>query len=111
MYFLVLGQAVLAFSLVEDWTANNFFNNFDFFNAPDPTHGTVEYVDRAIAQQANLVSIGNNSVILSPDSTTVLNSGGRKSVRLQSKRKFRGGLFIFDASHMPVGCGTWPAFW
>lgn len=33
------------------------------------------------------------------------------SFRLSSKKLFRGGLFIADVEHIPVGCGVWPAFW
>merc|ERR1719220_2546004 len=30
---------------------------------------------------------------------------------MQSKARYRSGLFIVDVEHMPTGCGTWPAFW
>lgn len=41
-----------------------------------------------------------------------LDSGqGRKSVRLQSKRVYNGGLFAASIAHAPIGCGVWPAFW
>lgn len=33
------------------------------------------------------------------------------SVRITSDNNYTGGLFILDASMMPVGCGTWPSFW
>ena len=36
---------------------------------------------------------------------------GRKSVRLESKNTFFGGLLIHDLDHMPTGCGSWPAYW
>jgi beta-glucanase (GH16 family) len=36
---------------------------------------------------------------------------GRRSVRLESNAKFNSGLFIICLDHMPVGKGTWPAFW
>jgi hypothetical protein len=31
--------------------------------------------------------------------------------RLMSRKLFRGGLFIFDVEHVPIGCGVWPAIW
>ncbi len=41
-----------------------------------------------------------------PDAST-----GRFSVRVESKRQYDNGLFIFDVKHTPYGCGTWPALW
>lgn len=37
--------------------------------------------------------------------------GPRESIRLEGKRRYNSGLFIFDLRHMPTGCGVWPAFW
>ncbi|KAF2400431.1 hypothetical protein EJ06DRAFT_430356 [Trichodelitschia bisporula] len=53
------------------------------------------------------------SVYLGVDYSGVYPRGGpgRPSVRLISNNSYTHGLFILDLSHMPVGCGTWPAFW
>jgi hypothetical protein len=39
------------------------------------------------------------------------NGPGRPAVRLISDNTYTHGLFVLDLSHMPYGCGTWPAFW
>ena len=44
-------------------------------------------------------------------SSSPTEEGPRNSVRLEGKTRFNRGLFIMDLSHMPSGCGTWPAFW
>lgn len=38
-------------------------------------------------------------------------SSGRQSVRIESKRQYNTGLFIFDILHTPYACGLWPALW
>lgn len=43
--------------------------------------------------------------------TAPTEAGPRESIRLEGKKRFNRGLFIIDVRHMPVGCGTWPAFW
>jgi len=37
--------------------------------------------------------------------------GRAQSIRLSSRALFYGGLFVFDVTHLPVGCGVWPAMW
>lgn len=32
-------------------------------------------------------------------------------MRVESKKTYNDGLFIFDVKHTPYGCGTWPALW
>lgn len=57
---------------------------------------------------------GSSTVYLGADVSSVvpLSARGRKSIRLESKRIFQSGsLVVVDASHLPTGCGTWPAFW
>jgi hypothetical protein len=34
-----------------------------------------------------------------------------RSVRIQSKKSYNGGLFIADFFAMPHGCSVWPAWW
>ena len=44
------------------------------------------------------------------DNSTSLQSGqNRNSVRIQSKKRYNGGLFLLDVIHMPTGCSLWPA--
>lgn len=118
-----------AYVLEDDYNVQNFFNMFQFDNvsthsscrsvvsddrqAPDPTFGHVQYVNRSIAQSHNLTSVNGKSVIIKPDITGVYPNGGpgRPSVRLVSNRTYTHGLFVLKASHMPWGCGVWPAFW
>ncbi|KAF4505319.1 hypothetical protein G6O67_007279 [Ophiocordyceps sinensis] len=132
-----LGGLVLAAGAVEagsrcsysldttyDW--RNFFQSFDFFTEPDPTHGFVEYVDQATAQKGGLIGYGrgnssrghgggqanNGSIVLGVDYKTVNPAKGRRSVRVTSQKSFTHGLFLADISHMPkAACGVWPAFW
>jgi hypothetical protein len=86
-------------------------SSFDFFNFPDPTHGLVNYVDGATAFSTGLAGVDTDGVVhLRVDDTTVLQPGeNRNSVRIQTKKRYNGGLFIFDVIHMPGGCSMWPA--
>ena len=60
--------------------------------------------DGIIKKQANSVRLGVDSVNLAPD--------GRSSMRVETWKRFNGGLFVFDIAHMPGSiCGTWPALW
>ncbi|PHH88301.1 hypothetical protein CDD83_7712 [Cordyceps sp. RAO-2017] len=102
------------YSLATVYDRRNFFQSFDFFTEPDPTHGFVEYVDQATARQDGLIgySPANGSVIMGVDYKTHNPARGRKSVRVTSKQSFTHGLFVADIAHMPSStCGVWPAFW
>ena len=64
----------------------------------------------------NLTSVTSDLAVLKVDTTvgpdSVPNaSTGRFSVRVESKKTYNNGLFIFDVRHTPYGCGTWPALW
>lgn len=102
--------SIAGYALEDDYSPSNFFSMFDFFTAGDPTHGFVSYVDQGTAQQNGLIQQSGSSVYMGVDNTTVTSSG-RQSVRLTSSKSYNHGLIVLDVAHMPVGCGTWPAFW
>jgi hypothetical protein len=69
------------------------------------------YVNRETAESLNLTSTTDTSATLRVDASTPNPSGGRNSVRVESKNTYNSGLFVFDIIHTPYGCGTWPALW
>lgn len=102
------GVYVHQYSYVHD----DFFSAWTFESGEDPTHGTVEYVGQAEAEAAGLIRATADHVYMGVDMETVLPaSGGRRSVRVQSRTAYSEGLFILEVEHVPTGCGLWPAFW
>jgi len=111
LFILCQQPTATAYHITQHFYGNSFFNNFDFFTAGDPTHGYVNYVNQSNAQSQGYIQVRGNSVYIGTDMKRVASGRGRDSVRLTSKVKWQNGLFIFDASHMPTGCATWPAWW
>ncbi|KAG8158863.1 hypothetical protein KVR01_011306 [Diaporthe batatas] len=107
----------LVYTLSDEYSGSEFFDNFDYFTGYDPTHGFVHYVPREQAEALNLTYASPSSAVLRVDtsvgpSSTPDASTGRFSVRATSKRQYgSSGLFVFDVMHTPHGCGTWPALW
>lgn len=101
--------------MIEDlYQGDDFFNDWTFEVGADPTGGNVIYQSQSDAQSKGLAYVNpcDNSLVLAVDSTSTVAAGGqRASVRIISEKSYDGGLFIFDASFMPVGCSTWPSFW
>ncbi|KIM86174.1 glycoside hydrolase family 16 protein [Piloderma croceum F 1598] len=97
----------------DTYEGQSFFDRWSFFNLADPTHGTVEFVDRQTAFNSGLAYVtDDNIVVMKGDNTTWLPEGGvRPSVRITSNTSYNTGLFILDLNHAPWGCGVWPAFW
>jgi len=97
--------------LEDDYTSDgNFFDQFSFFNAADPTHGFVDYVDKDTAQQSGFIKTQGNQYHMGVGNATTAN--GMPSVRITSNKSYNSGLVILDLEHMPANaCGTWPAFW
>ncbi|KAJ3523900.1 hypothetical protein NM688_g8650 [Phlebia brevispora] len=90
-----------------------FLKSFSHQAISDPTHGRVEYVDQATALSENLTYAFSNTFIIRADHKTKLsaNGPGRKSVRIQSHKKYLNHVAVFNIRHMPEGCATWPAVW
>ncbi|KAL2154185.1 hypothetical protein VTH82DRAFT_2861 [Thermothelomyces myriococcoides] len=105
-----------SYTLVDTFDASNFFDEFDFFTEPDPTHGFVQYVDGYTANRKGLAGFASGGIYLGVDFNSTTTTG-RASVRLTSRKSYTKGLFVADIAHMPAGtaesssCGLWPAFW
>ncbi|TVY25906.1 Endo-1,3(4)-beta-glucanase [Lachnellula hyalina] len=101
-----------AYTLTDTFDKSNFFQDFNFFTAADPTTGFVKYVGAAAANTSGLAGYSNNAVYLGVDHTTMNPTGGRESVRVTSNKAYTHGLFVADLAHAPDSeCGVWPAFW
>ncbi|KAK7044432.1 putative laminarinase [Favolaschia claudopus] len=120
MYFLLIACLSLAslvagatYQRTQNIVGSDFLSAFSFQAISDPTHGRVNYVNAQTAASQNLTFASGNTFVLRADSKTVLNPNGpgRNSVRLQSNQQFTTAVTIFDVTHMPQGCGTWPALW
>ncbi|KAK1045749.1 hypothetical protein LTR74_018085 [Friedmanniomyces endolithicus] len=98
------------YTLIDDYTPENFFSMFTFFTGHDPTNGFVDYVDQPTANRTGLIESTWSSVYIGVDHTN-MTPNGRPSVRITSNKSYNYGLIVLDLEHMPYGCGTWPAFW
>ncbi|CDZ98694.1 Glycoside hydrolase, family 16 [Phaffia rhodozyma] len=98
--------------LAKNYVGKDFENDFTFYTEDDPTGGYVNYVTKAIAKAQGMITTSASYFKMGVDtSTSGLTSRGRNSVRIVSKDDFADGVYILDIDHMPVGCGTWPAWW
>ncbi|PBP27112.1 leucine carboxyl methyltransferase [Diplocarpon rosae] len=93
------------YQLDTDYSGASFFDGFEFWTEPDPTHGYVSYQSHASSLSKGLISSNgqNGSQYMGVDHTTVLSTAGsgRDSVRISSKKLFTHGLFVADIEHMP----------
>lgn len=102
------------YALTRSHQGASFFDGWDFFTWPDPTHGQVNFLDKGQAYDKGLVSTTESgSTILKVDDWSWLGAGqNRDSVRITSKEQFKEGtMIVMDAAKMPHGPGVWPAFW
>ncbi|KAG6008848.1 hypothetical protein E4U43_000090 [Claviceps pusilla] len=106
----------LTYNLQDTYAGETFFDQFDYKTGYDPAQGFVHYVPKEEALNRNLTYATPSTAVLrvdtavgpgsQPDAST-----GRFSVRLESKKTYNGGLFVFDVKHTPYACGAWPALW
>jgi hypothetical protein len=101
------------YNLVVSYVGFDFLGNFSWETADDPTHGRVNYVNKATALQDNLTFVSDYKFIMRADDTKKVakSARGRDSIRIQSLDAYDDALFVLDVSHMPEGCATWPAWW
>lgn len=104
------------YTLTKDYNnGTEFFESFSFFTGTDPTNGFVEFLDETTANSTDLAGYVNTSInpfaaFLGVDTMNVT-PNGRPALRLFDKAVYNHALFVVDISHIPYGCGVWPAFW
>ncbi|KAI1415916.1 glycoside hydrolase family 16 protein [Hypoxylon sp. FL1857] len=110
---LALGAAAqAAYTIQDSYDNTNFFDGFEFFDLPDPTNGFVKYLGATEANALGLAGYANGGVYMGVDYNTTNPTGGRSSVRVNSKKTYNEALIIADIAHQPAAvCGSWPAFW
>lgn len=106
----IIPQALATYNLVQDYTGDAFYQNFQFFSNPDPTEGHVQYQTLEAANTTGLAGFmtsggSNKAIFMSVDSEAVA-PDGRGSVRVESKQSFNHALVIADIVHMPGGKST-----
>lgn len=77
------------YTLTDSFVGKQFLDSFNWFNAPDPTHGRVKYVDKDTALKTNL-SWGEFANPFSPAAISVHLEG-------------YGSLMFFHTSMRPAG--------
>ncbi|KAJ8094593.1 hypothetical protein PM082_010599 [Marasmius tenuissimus] len=101
------------YCLQDKYCGEDILNSWNFFAAPDPTHGMVDYQNKDNAIKKGLAYVqSDGTTVLAVDNTTWLAPGAnRASVRISSPKTYSQGLFIADFWAMPYGCSVWPAWW
>ncbi|EME79233.1 glycoside hydrolase family 16 protein, partial [Pseudocercospora fijiensis CIRAD86] len=109
-FFSTTGWA--GYVLQDDYfSGGTFFEKFDFFSDPDPTHGFVSYKNYDACIEQDLIRNSSSNIVMKVDDTNVT-PNGRPSVRISSKNSYNTALIVLDLDHMPGSiCGLWPAFW
>ena len=68
------------FQLVDNYQGQSFFDGWDFFTDPDPTHGNVVYVSQDQATSAGLAYVQeDNTVVMAVDSYSQLPLGQNRN--------------------------------
>ncbi|KAK0967360.1 hypothetical protein LTR54_018279 [Friedmanniomyces endolithicus] len=84
------------YTLIDDYSPENFFSMFTFFTGHDPTNGFVDYVDQPTVNSTGLIESTWSSVYIGVDHAN-MTPNGRPSVRITSNKSYNYGLI--------------PAFW
>ncbi|KAI0645466.1 concanavalin A-like lectin/glucanase domain-containing protein [Trametes meyenii] len=107
--------ALAAYNLLKEYSGADFFSGWDFYgNFDNLTNGDVNWVDQANATQSKLAYVNDagHAIIKVDDTSFVPFNYKRDSVRVTTKDFFPvGSVVLFDATHLPFGCSTWPSFW
>lgn len=101
-----------SWTLSDTFVANDFMDTskWNYSTGSDPTQGLVVYQSAESAKSLNLTRVSNDLFYMGV-STVDPQLEGRPSVRINSQNSYSDGVYVLNATHMPSGCSTWPAWW
>ncbi|KAG6861451.1 hypothetical protein C0995_016542 [Termitomyces sp. Mi166 len=109
----IVRASAKTYTLEDMYQGESFLNDWDFMEGADPTRGSVMYQskEKAVAKHLAYVQSDGTTVLAVDDATVLANGKPRDSIRISTKKRYSGGLFIADFYAMPHGCSVWPAYW
>ncbi|CAK9084351.1 unnamed protein product, partial [Durusdinium trenchii] len=97
-----------SYSLVWKAQGTSFFDQFKFL-WDDPNHGSAEYLLPPKAEEEGVVEATNNYAIIRAGRRSPQYKYKRMTARMETKQSWKNFLSLFKFSHVPYGCGVWPA--
>jgi len=94
-----------------DWAAqgHSFFDGFNFVTQ-DMNHGAAHYLDRGEAMSARVIEAHGSFAILRAGQRDPVYKYKRYTAKIATTRSWTHFLAVMRFSHVPYGCGVWPAF-
>mmetsp|Transcript_21188 Transcript_21188/g.63306 ORF Transcript_21188/g.63306 Transcript_21188/m.63306 type:complete len:427 (-) Transcript_21188:29-1309(-) len=95
---------------VLDWQAagHSFFDTWDFLTW-DANNGAAQYLNREEAAAEHVTEAHSSHAILRVGARGEYLK--RKSAKIRTQRQWKYFLAAVRFTHVPFGCGIWPAFW
>eukprot|EP00405_Crypthecodinium_cohnii_P037229 CAMPEP_0206549048 /NCGR_PEP_ID=MMETSP0325_2-20121206/14235_1 /ASSEMBLY_ACC=CAM_ASM_000347 /TAXON_ID=2866 /ORGANISM="Crypthecodinium cohnii, Strain Seligo" /LENGTH=563 /DNA_ID=CAMNT_0054048621 /DNA_START=73 /DNA_END=1768 /DNA_ORIENTATION=+ len=88
---------------------HGFFDGWDFLRT-DANHGSAEFLSKDDAFRYGVVEAHHDHAILGAGRRSSKYHFKRHSAKIQSKEAYKYYLVTMKFSHVPYGCGVWPAF-
>jgi len=108
------GQVHLDYALEWQARGRSFFKGWDFLpdgNEGDdggPSHFVKSLIE---ARRHKVVELSKRKSILRAGSPSLEKRGKRMTARMRTKKSFKHFVVAMKYSHVPWGCGIWPAFY
>eukprot|EP01084_Bolivina_argentea_P305825 528357_1 len=114
--FAILSSLVTSqtYTLNQTYQGQTFFDQFEFLQDQECVSSSFTNFLKNASQGLSMgvINVTDNTVYMGTDyKSTITNNAGRTGICIGTKTRYKNGLFILDASHMPFGCGVWPSWW
>jgi hypothetical protein len=104
------GASGNTYSLVNDISGTDFFDSWTF-TTNDANWGASHYLNRQAAEAAGIIEAHEDYAILRTGARSWNGGYKRESVRLETTGSWTYFLAAAFFTHIPAGCGVWPAWW